>query len=73
MGHRVDGVDLVLIIEIRVEPVHHHDHFLPDSVFRRAVLARPGDGDGLGIEIGVQIGVRVDDEAAIKALMNMPF
>src|SRR5688572_26512888 len=23
-GHRIDGVDLILLIEVRIEPIHHH-------------------------------------------------
>ena len=39
-GDGVDGVDLVLLVEVRVEAVHHHHELLPAGILRRAEQAR---------------------------------
>ena len=36
---RVDGVEFVFVVKIRVECVHYHDHFLPARILRRAKQA----------------------------------
>ena len=47
MADGIDGIDLVLIIEIRIERVHHHHEFVGG---RAAVPTAPG----LGFEIDLE-------------------
>ena len=68
MGDGVRRIDFVLAVEIGVEGVHHHDHFLPLAIFRRAQQARAGD---IGM-LGMAGGVGIDDEGAVHALVQVP-
>jgi hypothetical protein len=65
---RVDGIDLVLAIEVGVEAVHHHDEFLPLPVLGRAEEARAGN---VGL-LGMTRRIGIDDEGAVHALMDVP-
>src|SRR5829696_1866791 len=67
MADRVDGIDLVLPVKIRVEGVHHHHEFLPLRVFISTEKSR-----SCGVDmIGMASRVRVDDEGAVHPLMDM--
>ena len=68
MRHRVDGVDLVLAIEVGVEAVHHHDELLPLPVLGRAEEARAGN---VGL-LGMTRRIGIDDEGAVHALVDVP-
>lgn len=65
--HGVDGVDLVLVVEIGVEGVHHHDQLLPPGVLGRA--QQPA-ARRLGL-VGMAGGIGVDDEGAVHALVDV--
>ena len=65
---RVDGIDLVLAVEIGVEGVHHHHEFLPVGVLGRAEQPRAGD---VGL-LGVAGRIGIDDEGAVHALVDVP-
>ena len=68
MGDGVDGVELVLAVEIGVEGVHHHHHFLPVGILRRAEQPRARD---VGV-LGMPRRIGVDDEGAVHALVHVP-
>ena len=68
MGDRVDGVELVLLVEIGVEAVHHHHELLPARVLGRAEQAA---ARRLGV-LRVPLRIRVDDEGAVEALVDVP-
>ena len=68
MRHRVDGVDLVLAVEVGVEGIHHHDEFLPLPVLGRAEEAGAGH---LGL-LGMTRRIGIDDEGAVHALVDVP-
>ena len=68
-GDRVDGIEFVLFVEIGVEPVHHHDEFLPARMLGRAVAPAQSSVSMLWMPVGV----RVDDQRAIEALMDVAF
>ena len=65
---RVDGVDLVLAVEVGVEGVHHHDELLPLPVLGRAEEAGAGD---VGL-LGMARRIGIDDEGAVHALVDVP-
>ncbi len=66
-GDGVRGVDLVLVVEVRVEPVHHDDE-LPDPR-----LLRPLEGPAPGELrlVGVALGIGVDDEGPVEPLVDV--
>jgi hypothetical protein len=68
MTHGIDGINLVLVVEIRIEGVHHHHQFLPLLVLRRAEQAGTRDG-GL---FGMPRRVGIDDKGAIHPFVNVP-
>ena len=61
---RIDGVDLVLAIEVGVERIHHHDEFLP--VLRLGIVGVTRAGS-----LPVSLGIGVDDECAVQALVDV--
>ena len=69
MCHRVDGVDLVLVVEVGVEGVHHHDELLPAPVLGAAEepaarrVRQPRGARRVG----------VDDEGAVEAFVDVRF
>ena len=67
-GNRVDGVEFVFIVEVGVEPVHHHDHFLPARVLGRAEKPR----GSLVARFGMARGIGIDDESAVESLVDVP-
>ena len=68
MADRVDRIDLVLVVEVGVEPVHHHHEFLPLLVLGRAEQAGARDRRLLGMPR--RIGI--DDEGAVHPLVDVP-
>ena len=68
MGDGVDGIDLVLAVEIGVEGVHHHDEFLPARVLGRAEQPR---ARRLAL-LGMARRIGIDDEGAVHALVDVP-
>ena len=66
--HRVDGVDLVLAVEVGVEGVHHHDELLPLAGSR----ACRGGASGRRRLLGMPRRVGIDDEGAVHALVDVP-
>ncbi len=67
-AHGVDRVELICVVEIGVEAVHHHDELLPGSILRRAVAA----GESLRALVGAAVRIGVDDEGTVEALADVP-
>src|SRR5215217_6832281 len=67
MGHRVDGVDLVLAVEVSVEGVHHHHELLPIRVFG---CAEKAGASHVGL-LRVSCWIRIDNECAVHPLVDV--
>src|SRR5215211_1636485 len=67
MSHGVDGIDLVLAIQVGVETVHNHDELLPLLVLGSAKNARTSSVRMLGVPRWVGI----DDEGAVHPLVDV--
>ena len=61
-GDAVNGVDFVVAIEVGVEAIHHHDHFVDLFVLRIHVITTLGH---LSLMPGVFLWIGIDDEGAI--------
>ena len=67
-GDRVHRIELVLVVEVGVEAVHDEHDFLPTLVGRRA--EQPAFRYGAFERMA--LGVGVDDERAVEALVDVP-
>ena len=68
-GDGVDGIELVLVVEVGVEAVHHHARTPASAAFSGVPCRR---ARGLGRLVGMARGIGVDDEGAVHALVDVP-